>query len=205
MDVAGHYAGIGTRQLTPLQRALCWHVGRWLAKQKWCLHTGAATGADQAFAEGAASVPEQGFIILHRPWKSFEATWVADFRQRVAHFADHVIDRKDAEARDFVKICHPAWQVLGGNFPLMARNVRILKPDLRICRFTVAARSEFGEAAGRGGTEFGIKLAQYLKVPIVELPREGEEDTSWQTVKQQLKDAMASPPRCDLPNWILDK
>jgi hypothetical protein len=205
MEVSGHYAGIGTRQLTALQQVLCRKVGRWLAKQQWCLHTGAATGADQTFAEGAASVPEKGFVILHRPWKSFEATWVEDFRKRVAHFNDYVIDRKDTEARDFVKICHPAWQVLGGNFPLMARNVRIIKPDARICRFVVAARSEFGEASGRGGTEFGIKLAQHLKVPVVELPREGDLIAVWPVVKQQLKDAMASPPRCEIPRWLVDK
>jgi hypothetical protein len=158
--------------------------------------TGAAKGCDQAFASGAATGTND--IWLHLPWKSFELAWRAEVLLQVCEcrVQSVVIDRHDTEAFDLVQQLHPAPENLGGSRPLMARNVRILKPDSKPCSFVLAGRSEYGEANQRGGTEFGIKLAQHLGVPVIDVPRTGTSPReAWQALKAKITNR-CEPPEC---------
>lgn len=60
------YAGIGSR-LTPLYiRDQMTEIAKNLARQGWILRSGAASGADQAFENGAGDAKE-----IYIPWKGF--------------------------------------------------------------------------------------------------------------------------------------
>ncbi len=65
---------VGSRRLTREQLHICYKMGQYLAEQGIVLSTGAASGADQAFAEGALSAG--GKVTLWLPWSSYERTWV---------------------------------------------------------------------------------------------------------------------------------
>ena len=47
------YAGIGARKTPVYILSIMGTIGEYLAEKGWILNTGAAPGADQAFAEGA--------------------------------------------------------------------------------------------------------------------------------------------------------
>lgn len=162
-----NYAGIGTRAPTRQQGELCTKVGQLMATYGWVLHTGAAKGADQLFAEGALA--GNGKVVLHLPWKKFEEEWVGDFLARAKWSVElRVVERSDHEAHELVRKLHGSPGSLGKAFPLMSRNVRIVKPSIP-CRFVIAARSPYGEETGRGGTEFGCSLAIDLNIALLSI------------------------------------
>lgn len=147
-------------------------IGRYLAEKGWILHTGAAPGADQAFARGA--LEGDGMVILHLPWPSYEEDW---FGKIPSQFSRKIsvdvleLDRRagayDRDAYDSVYEFHPAPERLRqGALKLHARNYRIIRPKGRPgpVSFTVAIPSP-----GGGGTAQGIRLAESMKVPVVRL------------------------------------
>lgn len=168
-----HYAGIGTRKLAPPQRALCVKIGKYLAGNGWVLHTGAAPGADQAFARGA--LEGGGQLVLHLPWPSYEEDWFSKIPSQYSrNIQVEVLDADkrsggayDREAHDSVYDFHPAAERLRqGGLKLHARNYRILKPKglPTPVGFCVAIPSP-----GGGGTAQGIRLSEFMKVPVVRL------------------------------------
>ena len=155
------YAGIGSRRLTADQLKICRWIGYRLAKRGWMLSTGAAKGADQAFAEGALRAG--GKVILHLPWWSYEKEWVDAM---CARYGDQIIidvldPKKDKEALHSVEIYHPAWYRLSqGALKLHARNYKIVK-DVEIILAWPVNNS--------GGTMQGIRIAEDLGIRVLRL------------------------------------
>lgn len=157
------YAGIGSRRLNVDQRSLCRKVGRYLACKGWVLQTGACTGADQAFAEGAAA--GGGEIRLYLPWASYEAVWVTQFSP-VATVC--VLDQHPdySAALASVQQHHPNPGALTrGGVALHARNFLILKD----CQLVVAF------PLGGGGTTQGLRLAKCNGIPVLNMDNMFEE------------------------------
>jgi len=163
------YAGIGTRATTPADRELLFDTAAWLAKRDWHLFTGAAVGADQAFAEGALSVG--GKVTLCLPWPSYEWKWVK------AHptWDVQIVGPYHDLAWDSVDLYHPnASQLKDSVRSLHARNYLIVDD-----RKFIIALPKLGPQ-GLGGTGQGIRVAEGLGIPIIRLddPDDRERITS---------------------------
>jgi len=153
-----YYAGIGSRSLSAAQKKFCWRVGRWLADLGWTLRTGAAQGADQAFAEGALSVG--GSVILCLPWNSYESHWVDQCLVQSCASA-RVLSNHDHGHHASVDTYHPAPEKLSGAVrKLHARNSLIITP----CTFVLAF-----PGINLGGTGQGIRIAEGDGIEVIRL------------------------------------
>lgn len=158
------YAGIGSRTLDEDERNLCYDIGRWLARQGWELRTGAAPGADKAFAEGALSV--NGAVTLCLPWPNYEGGWVSALTCYTT-LTKIVLNHTHKEAWDSVNEYHPNVAALtNAARSLHARNWLIVEP----ARFVIA----WPKGATGGGTGQGIRIARGLNKTLFNL--ENEED-----------------------------
>lgn len=152
------YAGIGSRSLSTAQKKFCFRLGRWLADLGWTLQTGAAKGADQAFAEGALSVG--GTVHLCLPWDSYEEGWVN--RAMVQSCCGlTVLRNSDHKHHASVDFYHPAPENLSGAVrKLHARNSLIITG----CKFVLAYPGE-----QLGGTGQGIRIAEGSGIKVFRL------------------------------------
>lgn len=152
------YGGIGSRKLNDGEIGRCFDIGKQRALESWILRTGAAKGADQAFAEGALVV--RGRVVLCLPWASYEKAWV-EWAQR--HGAEvEVLRNRDQEAWDSVTQYHPAASRLTRGVRAMhARNFVIL----RGCEECIAwpKKDKYGKY---GGTGQGMRIAEAAGVAL---------------------------------------
>ena len=152
------YAGIGSRETPPKLLALMKIIGIILASKGYILNTGAAKGADQAFANGASIV--KGKINIFLPWPTYESEWISTLQQNVNVT---VLDKnKHTAAINSVKL-HPAFNRLSRPvINLHARNYLIIENvDFVICY------TPNGETVG--GTGQGIRIANSLGKPVLNL------------------------------------
>lgn len=160
------YAGIGSRRLSNREKELCFDIGVYLAEKGWALQTGAAFGADQAFAEGALT--GGGSVLLCLPWLEYELDWV---NKAIARGAKTVtLNNTHKEALDSVKT-HPAYDKLSqGAKRLHARNYLIVqntKMVLAYPRWT---------GIGWGGTGQGMRLGVDMGAKVLNLSKKEDRD-----------------------------
>jgi len=152
------YAGIGARE-TPfevLHRMR--RIAVILAACSFTLATGAAEGADQAFAEGANEV-RGGRIKLYLPWHSYEREWVNGLKKA----AVTVYPVPSKAGMDSVKTFHPNPAALSqGVWKLHARNF-----DIIINASFVLCWTKGGITTG--GTGQGIRIAEHFNIPVYNL------------------------------------
>lgn len=136
------------------------------ASQGWTLRTGAAQGADQAFAEGAISVG--GNVVLCLPWPSYEFKWVEPMLGRGARREVLMYPEYNTNTQvyyDSVKEFHPKPEVLSqGMVKLHARNALILDGV-----GFVLAWPKPGPRGGLGGTGQGIRIAAAWDITTIRL------------------------------------
>jgi predicted Rossmann-fold nucleotide-binding protein len=155
------YAGIGSRSLTKNELHLCYNIGVYMAKQGWTLRTGAAQGANQAFANGALSVG--GKVVLCLPWFSYESKWVESVCKVSAVI--EILDHWHIEAQASVDQHHPSPDKLSNVVrKLHARNYLIIEP----CRFILAFPKP-GRDGKLGGTGQGIRIALSKGMDVLRL------------------------------------
>lgn len=120
MDI---YAGIGSRKTPNHILSIMRSVAEYLAKKDWILHTGACTGADQAFAEGA--LKGRGIVNLFLPWSGYEKRWIDGLRGKVNVTVFNQNEHKDAikSVHDFHPMAHGLKRSV---LALHARNYLIL-------------------------------------------------------------------------------
>jgi len=149
------YAGVGARQ-TPMDVLQMMRlIGAGMAKKGYTCNTGAAKGADQAFAEGAAI--GYGQIQLFVPWPSYEQDWVRTLNTKVDI---HVLQAADKEAYQSVYDYHPAAHRLsGGVIKLHARNFCIMRGVSLVICWTP-------EGKVTGGTGQAIRIATDQGIPV---------------------------------------
>ena len=154
------YAGIGSRSLSQDDLHLCFLLGAYLGKLGWTLHTGAAQGADQAFANGALSVG--GKVNLFLPWYSYEEEWVREAAIKGAYVITNLHDT----ALQSVDKHHPNPKNLSqGVKKLHARNYMIVEDT----KFVLAIPSN---KIGKGGTGQGMRVASSLGKEVIDLSTE---------------------------------
>jgi predicted Rossmann-fold nucleotide-binding protein len=148
------YAGIGSRETPNKVLTTMKSLGIYFAMKGITLSTGAAKGADQAFAEGAAVAG--GEIKLYLPWGNYE-------REFVNRIPCSVIVHKGDNNFDIVEKLHPAGKRLKPSVKkLHARNVSIIEG----CSFVVCWTPD-GKATG--GTGMGIRIAFEMNIPVYNL------------------------------------
>ena len=151
------YAGIGSRRTPPGVLINMRRLAASLSDLGWRLATGGADGADTAFMAGAG--PQQTTIYL--PWPGYNGieggnAVVLDYQARQA-------------AERYAARVHPAWDRCGhGARKLHARNAAILlgpaldaPVDAVVC-WTPGAQPT-------GGTATGIRIAEGLGIPVLNL------------------------------------
>lgn len=150
-------ACIGSRQITPAQKAVCEDLGTWLAENGWVIRSGNAPGADQAFAEGANRVNPR-MVGLALPWQDFH-------RPRI-HPKNHVIVYQP-EWEEFASRYHPAWATCSPSArKLLARNWAIImgKDGNRPADIVLAVR----KPQRTGGTEHAVSIAEGYGIPVLD-------------------------------------
>jgi hypothetical protein len=153
-----NYAGIGSRQTPPDIIKIMEDIATLMAIDGHICNTGAARGADQAFANGANKV--RGPIELFLPWGNYEAAWVATLHNKnitVFH------DKTRIKAAESVHKYHPgAAKLTQGAFKLHARNYLIIEGCRLIICWTVGGQPT-------GGTGQAIRLSTALGIPVMNL------------------------------------
>jgi len=145
------YAGIGSRETPQEILKLMNQIGFLLAQNNVTCRTGAALGADQAFANGANM--GGGKIHLSIPWGSYEQKWINTLIPSLLEI--QVLDpNADTDAMLSVKHHHPYHDKLKqGAIKLHARNWLILyEADYVICYTS--------DGNAKGGTGQGIRIAE---------------------------------------------
>ena len=150
-----NYAGIGARATPPHVIDMMRELGIAFAKKDYTLHTGAAQGADQAFAEGA--IYGGGMVNLFLPWPTYEQEWVSGLNNQADII---VLQDSDKMAHLSVAELHPSFAALSpGVRKLHARNFLILQEIEFVMCWTP-------KGLERGGTGQGIRIANCMSTKI---------------------------------------
>ena len=150
------YAGIGARKTPPRILRIMADSARELAKKGYSLSTGAAKGADQAFAEGA--IGGYGRVDLYLPWSSYEKQW---WRHLNGDVYTHILDTVSHKAAiQSVYKYHPAANRLSqGVLKLHARNFLVMENvDFVICW------TPNGEVTGGTGQALRLAIDRGIRV-----------------------------------------
>ena len=153
------YAGIGSRETPWKILRIMKHTAQLLAIDEYGCSTGAANGADQAFATAAHEM--QSPLHLYLPWPSYEQNWVNSKRCALTDVT--ILNDNDIDAITSVYDFHPAANKLKpAIIKLHARNYLIIKDVLFVVCYTP-------DGKGQGGTGQGIKIAQSMNIPVYDL------------------------------------
>ena len=154
------FAGVGARATPPDIINIMRGIGRVLAKDGYLCQTGAAQGADQAFAEGALF--SGGDLLLCLPWHSYEKQWIDGLVGNIQiDVYGAIVNRvEDVVALNSVHRLHPyADKLKQGPTKLHARNWNILQCiEFMIC-WTPGGLEV-------GGTGQAIRIAEEAGVKI---------------------------------------
>lgn len=135
-----NYSGIGSRKIDTASCNLLKQIASRLENQGYCLRSGGAIGADQAFESGIKGYNKTIFLPNDATYESIQM------------------------AKQF----HPAWDSLNTYVrKLMGRNCQIIlgenldSPSLFVLCWTLDETI--------GGTSHGIKVARHYKIPVFNL------------------------------------
>lgn len=150
------YAGIGARATPPSILTAMTVMAGWLARQRWHLNSGGATGADSAFAEGAPA----GQRTVYLPWSGYNGRTEPDCR---------VLSPSEFESCMAIAArLHPAWNRCSPAVrKLHARNAAIVGVGLGRPVDAVVAWTPGG--AITGGTGMAIRMAMEAGIPVLNL------------------------------------
>jgi len=162
------YAGIGARNTPKDILYLIKIIGICFASIGYTLNTGAAQGADQAFAEGAFSAG--GKVNLFLPWPNYEKNWWSKYNTNIIVFNSQL----DKEALNSVYQYHPnANRLKKSVITLHARNYLILKN----AKFAICYTKN---GAIIGGTGQAIRIMNDMNKKVFNL---GKEEDRKQVIK----------------------
>lgn len=158
-----YYAGIGSRETPDHILNIMHHIGAYLADQKWTLRSGAASGADASFEEGAKR--QGGETEIYLPWEGFNFS-ESKLHPKAYPFSD--------EEKEFTAAYHPAWKKCSPSARLLhQRNTRIVVglealhgENVTPVKFIVAWTEN---GALKGGTAQALRIATALNIPIINL------------------------------------
>ena len=161
--MGNYYAGIGSREIPENILNIMHHIGAYLANQGWTLRSGAASGADASFEEGAKH--EGGETEIYLPWKSF------NHHGGDLHPAAYPFSEKE---KTFTAKLHPAWKKCSPSVRLLhQRNTRIMV-GMEAIHGEMVVMSKFvvcwtPQGLLKGGTAQALRIATAFNVPIINL------------------------------------
>lgn len=178
------YAGIGSRQLRDSELMFVRLVGAFMAREGWKLITGAAEGADQAFANGALSV--RGKVTLVLPWPNYESRWVNWARKQGANVK--TVLPTDSEAWKSIEWHPNADRLKRGPRALMARNYTILMGHMnrRRCDLAVVF-PKVNKWGNLGGTGQGLRICDKRSIKVKDLAFPDVAEAAAKAMLEQLK------------------
>lgn len=157
------YAGIGSRETPPNILNIMTKCAIILAHDGYICSTGAAIGADQAFANGSNIA--NGTAYLHLPWKSYEEEWVNSL---TGDNILYILSRGDSAAYNSVEDYHPSYEKIkekSGILALHARNYNILMKPEKV-KFIICWTKNAGYI---GGTAQALRIADDFDIPVYNL------------------------------------
>jgi hypothetical protein len=158
-----YYTGIGSRDTPENILTIMHHIGAYLATQGWTLRSGAASGADASFEEGAERAQGKGEIYL--PWKNF------NHHPSQLHPGNHPFSVKE---KSFTSSFHPAWKKCSPAVRLLhQRNTRAMV-GMETLHGEMVQMSKFvvcwtPQGLLKGGTAQALRIATAFNVPIINL------------------------------------
>ena len=161
-------AGIGSRELTYDQKAICFKLGEWIVQQGHQLYSGNAEGADFAFASGGnAQDPKQVHLML--PWGAFNQGQLAPLNVVLTE-----ADLDQTERGFYLRMArehHPRFDYLSqGAQKLHLRNGMILFPPAGNNPSPVDMVLAWPSTKkGGGGTGQGMRIAERFGIPLVNI------------------------------------
>ena len=161
--MTNYYSGIGSRETPEHILNIMHHIGAYLANQGWTLRSGAASGADASFEEGANH--EDGATEIYLPWEGFNFS-KSPLHPKTYPFSD--------EEKAFAAQYHPNWKKCSPSARLLhQRNTRQLigleaihGEEVVVSKFVVCW-TEGG--ALKGGTAQALRIATAINIPIINL------------------------------------
>ncbi len=154
------YAGIGARATPKHILDMMYTTASLLAQDGYICKTGAAIGADQAFALGA--INSKGQVHLKLPWLNYEQNWIK-LMNASGLVTTREIKHYDLQAYKSVKRLHPKAESLSqAVIKLHARNYLIIENTQFVICWSPGGKTV-------GGTGQGIKIASELNIPIYNL------------------------------------
>lgn len=153
------YAGIGNRNMPPLDEYATSAMAAALEIRGWHLVSGGANGADAAFLDGVKN-PRNATVWL--PWKGFNGHGMSSVERAVYKMATN--DQAHGDMEVLAKsVCNDyAWQSMGRARPLFVRNAFIIaqgawrRPvDAVVC--WNATRNKM-----RGGTNHALQVVERM-------------------------------------------
>ena len=150
-------AGVGSRGTPASVLAVMEQVGSILATHGNVVKTGAAVGADQAFANGACSVNPK-LVHLYLPWMSYNYGWWSGKGMNIHTLEQHPLK---AKAFDSVARFHPAANRLSvAARKLHARNFLIIRRTSIVLYWTKGGLVV-------GGTGQALRIVPDLGIPTL--------------------------------------
>lgn len=162
-------ACIGSREITDSQRDLFFKVGAWITSNDHYISSGNADGSDSAFAAGGNSVNPRN-VIIYLPWATYNKAYL--------HKDNRILKEPDEDWFDKTAPFHAKWNELTqGVRRLMARNYGIVHRANKVIALLNHSK------IGGGGTGQGVRIAQSLKIPVLDLNGKSfEEIINWVTL-----------------------
>jgi hypothetical protein len=149
------YAGIGPRTTPKDVQEVMTDIAKQLVPTGWCLRSGHAVGADQAFENGAAN--KQIFL----PWEGFNGA--------NSNGTDTAVVPVTSRCVEIAASHHPAWdRCTDGAKRLLCRNVPIILGETLDDPVTCVI-TWLPEPTYQGGTRHALNIASSYGVPVFDL------------------------------------
>jgi hypothetical protein len=161
------YAGIGSRDISLGEHIDIANISKLLAKMNFLLFSGNAPGSDIAFQRGSG-----GKCVVYVPWDGFE---INTFNYKTESRKHFVMGRSEQGLASILKY-HPNPAALStGGKALMARNyhqIHGVPPEFPRASFVVCCATPKGNGV-EGGTNQAVSIANDLKIPVVNIRKDG--------------------------------
>ncbi len=170
IDEPSCYAGIGSRTISDLERALIFEIAKSLAAEGWICYSGNAAGADVAFQVGSADR-----CVVFLPWLGYNiSVYNAPIRSR-AFFA---CGQSGTGLRAIGRYHpNPAALSVGGKM-MMARNYHQVMgiEDWPKVKFVLCCANPTEDGV-EGGTGQAVRIALGNNIPVINI-----RDPEWRKI-----------------------
>jgi hypothetical protein len=175
------YAGIGSREISFVEKTIITHVANILSNMNLLLYSGNAPGSDQTFQKAS-----NGKCVVFLPWDRFELSSF-DYTKNAVDFQ---IVGQSPQGIASINKYHPNPKSLGqGGKCLMARNWHQINGIAKfpMVSFVVCCATPDGKGSCIGGTSQAVRIALDLNIPVINIREKNWKEKLKQTCQEVLK------------------